>query len=85
MHLGDFVNKAKLFDSGLKKTGPIFGAKVISISVDYSAKMERILDEMRTLIIGLEPKATLQPMPLEEVPNLFIIKEIILLFECGWL
>ena len=53
-HLDDIINKAKLFDSGLRKARSTFGAKKINILVNYAAKMKPILDEMRVLFIGLE-------------------------------
>ena len=52
-NLGDVVNKAKLFDKDLRKVGSAFGAKIINVLVHYLAKMERILNKIKVLSIGL--------------------------------
>ena len=53
--LGDVVIKARIFDETMAKGLPVIGSKVISIVVDYSAKMEALLLRMRQLMIGLHP------------------------------
>ena len=53
--LGDVVTKARIFDKTVAKGLSETGSKVISIVVDYSAKMEALLLGMRQLMIGLHP------------------------------
>ena len=65
-HLGNVVNKAKLFDSNLE-TNPVSRAKVISMLVDFGQKMEEILDNMKNLFEGFK---AVQSTPLELVPNI---------------
>ena len=45
----DVVNKARLFDNNLTKIGPVSGAKVVAILMNYAFKIEKILEEMRSL------------------------------------
>ena len=52
---GDVINKAKLFDANLAKN-PVTAGKVIPVLVDFSEKMEELLDEMRILFDGLQPE-----------------------------
>ena len=52
---GDVVTKARIFDETVAKGLPVTGSKVISIVVDYSAKMEALLLGMRQLMVGLHP------------------------------
>ena len=52
---GDVVTKARIFDETVTKGLSVTGSKVISIVVDYSAKIEALLLEMRQLMIGLHP------------------------------
>ena len=80
-NLGDVVNKAKLFDNDLRKIGLVFGANVINVLVDYSAKMDRILDEMKVHFIRLKPVRTSQPTPLDKVSNIFIKTKVLLSFN----
>ena len=49
------MTKAWIFDETVAKGLPVTGLKVISIVVDYSAKMEALLLEMRQLMVGLHP------------------------------
>ena len=51
----DVVTKARIFDETVAKGLPVTGSKIISIVVDYSAKMEVLLLRMRQLMIGLHP------------------------------
>ena len=80
-NLGNIVNRAKLFYSGLRKVGLVSGGKVITILVDYRLKMETILKEMKVMFTSLDPKAPFQPMPLEVVSNISINNEVLLLLE----
>ena len=48
-NLGDLVTKAQIYDEAVAKTGSVTTLKLIHICVDYSAKMETILVEMRAL------------------------------------
>ena len=46
---GDLVIKARIYDEAVAKIGSVTALKLIHICVDYSAKMETILAEMRAL------------------------------------
>ena len=64
---GDVLNKAGLYDQGLRQPETESGAKMMYCMVDYSSKMEKMLKELRVLLqpIGsqLEPAATPTPGP----------------------
>ena len=47
---GDVLNKARLFDHGLKQPATDSGVKMIRCMIDYSQKMEKTLKELRTLL-----------------------------------
>ena len=47
---GDVLNKARLFDHGLKQPATDSGVKIMRCMIDYSQKMEKTLKELRTLI-----------------------------------
>ena len=49
------MNKAQLFDANLAQH-PITAKKVIPVLVDFTDKMEELLDEMRVLFDGLLPE-----------------------------
>ena len=49
------MTKARIFDETMAKGLSVTGSKVISIIVDYSAKMEALLLGMRQLMVGLHP------------------------------
>ena len=49
--------KARIFDETVAKGLPVTGSKVISIVVDYRAKMDTLLLGMRQLMINLQPLA----------------------------
>ena len=73
-HIGDMVNKAKLFDANLAKN-PVTTGKVIPVLVDFAEKMEELLDEMRILFDGLQlevPPVTAENLPdiSGEIPSL---------------
>ena len=55
---GDVLNKARLFDHGLKQPTTDSGVKMMRCMVDYSLKMEKTLKEMRTLLqpTGSQPE-----------------------------
>ena len=69
--LGDVLNKARLYNQGLRLPETASGAKMIRCMVDYSAKMEKTLKALRELLhptrSQLEPPATSTPIP---VPDL---------------
>ena len=44
------LNKARLFDHGLKQPATDSGVKMICCMIDYSEKMEKTLKELRTLL-----------------------------------
>ena len=69
-HLSDMLNKARLFDNNLA-TNPVSTAKVIPILVDFAAKMEELVDNMKSLLDGLGPEPN-QEVALEHVPDLFL-------------
>ena len=47
---GDVLNKARLFDHGLKQPATDSGVKMMRCMIDYSQKMEKTLKELRTLL-----------------------------------
>ena len=47
---GDVLNKARMFDHGLKQPATDSGVKIMRCMIDYSQKMEKTLKELRTLI-----------------------------------
>ena len=56
----------------------------MTILVDYSLKMEKILEEMRVMFASLKQEVPTQLVtvtPLEVVPNIFIDIEVILLLK----
>ena len=60
---GDILNKARLYDQGLRQPETESGAKMMHYMVDYSRKMEKTLKELRALLqltgSQLEPALTL--------------------------
>ena len=64
---GDVVNKAQLFDANLAQH-LVIAKKVIPVLVDFSNKMEELLDEMRVLFDGLLPKVP--PVATENLPDI---------------
>ena len=66
-HIGDVVNKARLFDANLAKN-PVSTGKVIPIWVDFAEKMEDLLEEMRVLFDRLQPEVP--PIVAENLPNI---------------
>ena len=47
---GDVVNKARLYNQGLKQPETASGAKMMRCMVDYSTKMEKLLKELCVLL-----------------------------------
>ena len=47
---GDVLNKARLFDHGLKQPATDSGVKMMRCMIDYSQKMEKTLKELRGLL-----------------------------------
>ena len=47
---GDVLNKARLFDHGLKQPATDSGVKMMCCMIDYSQKMEKTLKELRGLL-----------------------------------
>ena len=47
---GDVLNKAQLFDHGLKQPATDSGVKIMHCMIDYTQKMEKTLKELHTLI-----------------------------------
>ena len=47
---GDVVTKARLYDECMKKLQVVPAPKVLRILVDYSGKVEKLLEELRTLL-----------------------------------
>ena len=54
--LGDVLNKAQLFDHGLKQPATDSGVKMMRCIIDYSQKMEKMLKELRTLLQPTEAR-----------------------------
>ena len=46
---GDVLNKARLFDHGLKQLATDSGVMIMHCMIDYSQKMVKMLKELRTL------------------------------------
>ena len=61
------MNKAQLFDANLAQHR-VAAKKIIPVLVDFADKMEKLLDEMRTLFDGLQPKAPL--VAAENLPDI---------------
>ena len=55
---GDVLNKARLYDHGLKQPSTDSGAKMMRCMVDYGLKMEKTLKELRALLhsTGAQPE-----------------------------
>ena len=47
---GDVLNKARLFDHGLKQPATDSGVKIMRCMIDYSQKMEKTLKELRSIL-----------------------------------
>ena len=47
---GDVLNKARLFDHGLKQPATDYGVKIMHCMINYNHKMEKTLKELRTLL-----------------------------------
>ena len=47
---GDVLNKARLFDHGLKQPTTDSGVKIMRCMVDYGLKMEKMLKELHALL-----------------------------------
>ena len=62
-NLGDVLNKARLFDHGLKQPAIDSGVKMMRCMVDYDLKMEKTLKELRALLqpIGARPEHARMP------------------------
>ena len=60
---GDVLNKARLFDHGLKQPATDSGVKMMRCMIDYSQKMEKTLKELRTLLqpTGGQPEQARTP------------------------
>ena len=67
---GDLVTKARVYDEAVAKTGGVTALKLIHICVDYSARMETILAEMRILFDNRNRLFRGSPIPLEKIPDL---------------
>ena len=64
---GDVINKAQLFDANLAQH-PVTAKKVIPVLVDFTDKMEELLDDMRVLFDGLLPEVP--PIAAENLPKI---------------
>ena len=69
-NLGDLVTKARIYNEAVAKTGNVTALKLIHKYVDYSAKMETILAEMRALFDAQNRFFRGSPVLLEKVPDL---------------
>ena len=72
------VTKARLYDEAVAKIGGITVLKLIHIYVDYSARMETILAEMRTLFTARNCFFRGSPIPLDKVPDLIEFLDLLL-------
>ena len=64
------MTKARIYDEAVAKIGNVTALKLIHICVDYSAKMETILAEMRALFNAQNRFFQGSPILLEKVPDL---------------
>ena len=53
---GDVLNKAQLYDQGLRQPTTDSGVKIMCCMVDYSSKIEKMLKELRALLHPTEPQ-----------------------------
>ena len=67
---GDLVTKARIYDEAVAKIENVTALKLIHICVDYSAKMETILAEMRALFGARNRFFWGSPIPFEKVSDL---------------
>ena len=66
-HIGDGVNKARLFDTNLAKN-LVLARKIIPVLVDFAEKMEELLDEMQVLFDGLQREVP--PVATKNLPDI---------------
>ena len=61
--LGDVLNKARLYDQGLRQPTTDSGVKMMRYMVDYSSKMEKTLKELRRIFhpTGSQPESGATP------------------------
>ena len=64
------MTKAWLYDEAMAKIGTITSFKLIHICVDYSAKIETILAEMRSLFTAQNRFVHNSSIPLDKVSDL---------------
>ena len=55
--LDDVLNKARIFDHGLKQPATDSGVKIMRCMIDYSQKMEKTLKELRSLLKPTEDQS----------------------------
>ena len=55
-YLGDVLNKARLYDHGLKQPMTDSGLKMMRCMVDYGLKLEKTLKELRALLHPSQPE-----------------------------
>ena len=67
---GDLVIKAQIYDEVVAKIGGVTALKLTHICVDYSTRMETILEEMRVLFDSRNRFFRGSPIPLEKFPDL---------------
>ena len=60
---GDVLNKARMFDHGLKQPASDSGVKIMRCMIDYNQKMEKTLKELRTLLQPTEGRPEQAGMP----------------------
>ena len=60
---GDVLNKARLFDHGLKQPATDSGVKIMRCMIDYSQKMEKTLKELRSILKPAEGQPEQMGMP----------------------
>ena len=79
--LGEVVNKARLYDQGLRQPETALGAKMMRCMVDYSTKMEKLLKELCTLLDPNRnwPPHRSQPQDQVRYPFLSLVLALLLL------
>ena len=76
----DVVTKARIFDEMVAKGLPVTGSKVVNIVIDYSAKMEMLLVDMRKLMTDFHlvalPTGSIDLTNFLELPAVEILQDL---------
>ena len=64
----DIITKAALFDSKMISEGHITGTKVVTILVDFTARIERVFKEIQKLLAAIDPNHAMDFSTFPELP-----------------